>query len=107
MHDRPPLRRVLLAAGLLALPLLPACGSSSYALGIAIDPPTAAVFINGQRVGQGSRRVYDVDFGSSERIYVQAAASGFQPLLEVLTKKQVEDQIAKYGDFRWALTQER
>jgi hypothetical protein len=94
-------------ASLLALACLPACSTTAFKVGIAVDPPTAAVFVNGTRVGQGTRRVYDVDFGSSERICVQAAAPGFEPVTELLTKQQVQDQLSKYGDFRWTLKQEK
>jgi hypothetical protein len=90
----------------LLLLALPAC-SSTLKVGISVDPPSASVFINGVRDGQGTRRIHDIDFGDNERICVQAAAPGFEPLCEMLTKQQVTDQIAKYGDFVWVLRQEK
>lgn len=93
-------------AALLALAALTGC-SSTMKVGISVDPPSAAVFVNGVRVGQGARRVYEIDFGASERICVQAAAPGFEPMCEMLTLQQVTDQIDKYGDFVWVLKQEK
>lgn len=90
----------------LCLLTLPSC-SSVLKVGISVDPPSATVFINGVRDGQGARRIHDVDFGEYERVCVQAAAPGFEPMCEMLTKQQVVDQIAKYGDFVWVLKQER
>lgn len=90
----------------LALLTLPSC-SSTQKVGISIDPPSASVFVNGTRVGQGARRIHEVDFGTSRRICVQAAAAGFEPMCEMLTKQQVTDQIEKYGDFVWVLKQEK
>ncbi len=95
------------AAALLALLCLPACSTSAYKVGIVVDPPTAVVFINGTRVGQGARRVYDINFTGIERICVQAAEPGYEPMTELLTRQQVVDQIDKYGDFRWVLKQEK
>ena len=89
-----------------ALLLLPSC-SSTLKVGISIDPPSASVFVNGTRVGQGARRIHEIDFGQSERICVQAAAPGFEPMCEMLTKQQVTDQLEKYGDFVWVLKQEK
>lgn len=102
-HSSSPFR----VAAALALLCLPSCGTTTFKVGIVVDPPTAAVFINGTRVGQGARRVYEVDFGQCERICIQAAASGFEPWTEMLTRQQVVDQIDKYGDFHYVLKQEK
>ena len=91
---------------LLALLTLPSC-SSTLKVGISVDPPSSSVFVNGTRVGPGARRVHEIDFGQSERICIQAAAPGFEPLCEMLTLQQVTDQIEKYGDFVWVLKQEK
>lgn len=91
----------------LALLCLPACGTTTYNLPMQVDPPTASVYINGKRVGQGDRFVYEVDFSGGERICIQAAAKGYEPRMLLLTQKQLKDQINKYSDLRWTLTQER
>jgi hypothetical protein len=91
----------------LALLCLPACGTTTYSLPMQVDPPTASVYINGKRVGQGDRFVYEVDFSGGERICVQAAAKGYEPRMLLLTQKELKAQINTYSDLRWTLTQER
>jgi hypothetical protein len=102
------MRRRLCCSAVVSLVLLtlPSC-SSVMKVGISVDPPSAAVFVNGVRDGQGARRIHDFDFGEYERVCVQAAAPGFEPICEMLTKQQVTDQLAKYGDFTWVLKQEK
>ncbi|MBX3464527.1 MAG: hypothetical protein KF830_15265 [Planctomycetes bacterium] len=100
----PPGSRHALLAGLLACA---GCSSSTYKVGIAVDPPTASVYVNGERVGAGSRRVYEIDFGANERICIQAVASSHEPVTEMFTRQQINDQISKYGDFSWVLKQEK
>lgn len=102
-NGRPAPRRAILL-GLLACA---GCGSTTYKVGIDIDPPTASVFINGERVGPGGKRVYEVDFGADERICIQAVAPSCVPFTEMFTRQQVVDQISKYGDYQWVLKQEK
>ena len=91
---------------MLVLLALPAC-STTLKVGISVDPPSSSVFINGVRDGQGARRIHEVDFGTSRRVCIQAIAPGFEPMCEMLTRQQVEDQLEKYGDFVWVLKQEK
>lgn len=70
---------------------LAACGSSGHKLMISVNPPEAALFINGHPVGQGSRRVHTLEFGDNERIYVQATAENHRPYFEWLTVQMLED----------------
>lgn len=100
---RVPARRAVLL-GLLACA---GCGSATYKLGIVVDPPTASVYVNGERVGPGGRRVYEIDFGRDERVCIQAVAASHEPITEMLSRQQIVDQISKYGDFSWVLKQER
>jgi len=95
------------AAALLALSCLTGCSTTTFKVGMIVDPPTSAVFVNGTRVGQGARRVYDIDFGPHECVCVQATAAGYEPMRELLTRQQVIDQVEKYGDFKWYLKQEK
>lgn len=94
-------------AMLLGLLCLPACSSTSFKVPIQVDPPTARVYINGTRVGQGDRFVYDVDFGADQRVCIQAAAKGYEPRTLLLTRQQLKDQLSGNTDLRWTLIQER
>ncbi len=101
---RAPRRR---GAALLALLACAGCGSTTYKVGIVVDPPTASIYVNGQKVGSGGRRVHEIDFGPYERVCIQAVAPSHEPYFEMLTKQQITDQISRYGDFSWVLRQER
>ncbi|MBL8724203.1 MAG: hypothetical protein JNK49_09160 [Planctomycetes bacterium] len=92
---------------LFALPVLPACGTTTYRLPIQVEPPTAHVYINGKKVGQGDRFVHQVDFSQAERVCIQAAAKGYEPRMVVLTRDELKAQIDSVGDIRWTLIQER
>lgn len=92
---------------LLGLLACAGCGSATYKVGIVVDPATASVYINGERVGPGGRRVHEIDFGKDERVCIQAVAASHEPITEMLTRQQIVDQINKYGDFSWVLKQER
>lgn len=83
------------------------CGSTTYKVGIAVDPPTASIYVNGEKVGAGGRRVHEIDFGPYERVCIQAIAPSHEPHMEMLSKQQIKDQLDKYGDFSWVLRQER
>ena len=99
--------RAPVGTALLALLTCAACGSATYKVGIVVDPPTASIFVNGEKVGAGGRRVHEIDFGAYERVCIQAVAPSHEPYMEMLTKQQIADQISRYGDFSWVLRQER
>ena len=82
-------------------------GPTPAKVGIAVDPPTASIYVNGEKVGAGGRRVHDIDFGPYERVCIQAIAPSHEPYMEMLSKQQIKDQLDKYGDFSWVLRQER
>jgi hypothetical protein len=74
--------------------LLAACGSSSYVRVVSVNPPDASVYINGERVGQGSSRPYTFDFTDCERIYVQATHPDYNPEIEWYDRARIEQMIA-------------
>lgn len=90
---------------LLVLPLLalPACGGAGYVRVMSVNPPDASVYINGERVGQGSSRPYTFDFTTSERIYVQATHPDYQPEIEWFTKERIEQMVAANLDVKITL----
>lgn len=99
--------------GLLPVPLLtialmlPSCSSSSHKLVLNVDPPQASVYINGERVGQGGKRPYDLSFGSQERVYVQATAPNYEPFFDWLTEEKVIDLLDRDLEFPVYLRQRR
>lgn len=99
---RPSRRAVLL--GLLAGA---GCGSTTYKLPVVIDPPTASFYVNGERCGQGGRRIYEIDFAQSDRVCIQVIAAGYEPVTEVLTRQQITDQLGKFGEYPWTLKVEK
>jgi hypothetical protein len=92
---------------LLGLLACAGCGSTTYKVGIVVDPPTASVYVNGERVGPGGRRVYEIDFGKHDRVCIQAVAPSHIAVTEMLSRQQIKDQVDKYGDFTWVLKQEK
>ena len=95
-------------AAVSALVCLSGCFTSKYKIGIVVDPQVASVFINGKKVGTGAPRVYEVDFGGCDRVFVQAAAAGFEPKTEEFTREMVLDQMDKYkGEFKLNLKEEK
>lgn len=100
-------RRALGGSALLFGLFLCAGCSSTLKVGIVIDPPTASIYINGEKVGSGGRRVHEIDFGSYQRVCIQAVAPSHEPYMEMLTREQISDQARKYGDFSWVLRQEK
>ncbi len=83
------------------------CGSATYKLPVVIDPPTASFYVNGERIGQGGRRVYEIDFGQHERVCIQVVAASHEPVTEMLTRQQIADQLSKFGEYSWILKQEK
>ena len=90
-HELAPRLRV---AALLSLLPLAACGSASYVRLLSVNPPDAAVYINGERVGQGSRRPHTFDFSNCSRVYVQATHPDYQPETEWFTQEKMEQMVA-------------
>ncbi len=78
----------------LALLALAACGSSGYVRVVSVNPPDASVYINGERVGQGSSRPYTFDFGDTERICVQATHQDYNPEIEWFDRARLDQMIA-------------
>ena len=79
---------------LLPMLALAACGSSSYVRVVSVNPPDATVYINGERVGQGSARPCTFDFSKRARIYVQATHPDYQPAEEVFDQARIQQMIA-------------
>lgn len=102
-----PIAHLRTALLFLALPGIPACGTTTYRVPIQIDPPTAHVYINGKKVGQGDRFVHQIDFSQAERVCIQAAAKGYEPRTLLLTRDELKAQVDSVGDIRWTLIQER
>lgn len=88
---------------LLPLAALAACNSSGYVRVVSVNPPDATVYINGERVGQGSSRPYTFDFAEVERIYVQATHPEYQPEVEVFDRARIEQMIATNLDVKLTL----
>ncbi len=104
--------RAVTAALLLALALaawlvlgkLPgAAHGGAYRRVLAVNPPDAPVFINGERHGTGDSRPVRLDFGAFSRCYVQATHPDYNPELLLLTEDQVQDMIATGTDIRITL----
>jgi hypothetical protein len=91
------------SALLLSLSALAACGSSGYTRVMSVNPPDASVFLNGERVGQGSSRPYTFDFSQNERIYVQATHPDYQPEIEWFDAARIEQMIASNLDIKITL----
>jgi hypothetical protein len=91
---RPVPMRLPSCAALAALMTLPACGSAGYLTVMQVDPPSAALYINGKRVGTGDKRPYTLSFGQYDRVFIQATQRGFVPANLVYTEQQVADILA-------------
>lgn len=98
-----PLRRSLRSASVLACAGLCACGGASYVRVLSVNPPDASVYINGERVGQGSSRPYTFDFRETPRIYVQATHPDYQPEIEWFDVPRMEQMIAANLDIKITL----
>ncbi len=82
---------------------LAACGSSGYVRVLSVNPPDASVYVNGERIGQGSSRPYTFDFGQNKRIYIQATHPDYQPEIEWFTVEKVQQMIATNTDVKLTL----
>jgi hypothetical protein len=78
---------------LLALLALTACGGSGYSRVVSVNPADASVYINGERVGQGSSRPYVFDFSECERICVQATHQDYNPETEWFDEARIQAMI--------------
>lgn len=92
---------------LLALLSLPACGTTKYTIGVVVDPKEATVYVNGELIGPGGKRIYELDFSKYERVCLQATAFGHKPAREFWTRQQVVNQLAQYTEFTVNLEVER
>ncbi|MGE3173418.1 MAG: hypothetical protein AB7O97_12405 [Planctomycetota bacterium] len=90
-----------------ALAVLPACGTAGYLTVIEVDPPSAALYINGQRVGNGDRQAYTLSFDRQDRIYLQATARGFEPDLRVYGEMELANQLDTVGAIKITLKEHR
>lgn len=79
----------------IVLPLLAlcACSSSSFVRVVSVNPPDAAVYINGVRMGPGDSRPQKFDFRSNQRIYVQATHPDYQPEIEWFDLERMEQMV--------------
>jgi hypothetical protein len=60
------------------------------------------LFVNGQKF-EGDRRIRELAFGEHPRIYVQAAAKGYEPKTEWFTRQQIEELLSRGEDLRITL----
>lgn len=88
-----------------ALLLLPACSSSSRNMVVWVNPPEASVYINGEPAGKGNKRVHQLSFARSQRIYIQATAPNFTPRTDWFTLAQIDEMIARGLDISLTLPQ--
>jgi hypothetical protein len=95
--------RLLRFASLLACAGLAACGGAGYVRVLSVNPPDASVYINGERVGQGSSRPYTFDFSQTPRVYVQATHPDYQPEIEWFDVPRMEQMIASNLDVKITL----
>lgn len=73
---------------------LAGCSSSTYMHMMSVNPPDASVYINGERVGQGSSRPQQFDFTNSPRLYVQATHPDYQPEMEWFTAEKLKHMMS-------------
>ena len=96
-----PRSTLLMCTALLAT----ACSSTSRSMFISVNPPQAALYINGEPVGNGDKRPHTLSFAESERIYVQAAAPDFEPRIDWFTLQQLDEMIDRNLDILISLRQ--
>ena len=82
---------------------LASCGSSGYSRLVSVNPADASVYINGERIGQGSSRPFTFDFSKSERIYVQATHPDYQPEFEWFDLEKIKNMIQTGTDVKLTL----
>lgn len=97
--SRRPFRSVILLSGV----LLAACSGASYVRVVSVNPPDASVYVNGEKIGQGSARPWTFDFSNVERIYVQATHPDYLPEMEVFTVTDIQQRIDSNLDVKLTL----
>jgi len=85
--------RLVRSAILLPAVVLAACGGAGYVRTVSVNPPDATVYVNGEKIGQGSSRPYTFDFSNVDRIWVQATHPDYQPEMEVFTLADIQQRI--------------
>jgi hypothetical protein len=70
---------------------------------LSVNPPDASVYLNGERIGQGSSRPQKFDFSQHGRIYVQATHPDYLPEIEWFTPEKIEQMIATNTDVKITL----
>jgi hypothetical protein len=97
-------RFALRSVALMSLLGLTACfGGSNYVRVLTVNPPDASVYINGERVGQGSSRPQTFSFADCTRIYVQATHPDYQPETEWFTIEKMDNMVATNTDVKLTL----
>jgi hypothetical protein len=61
------------------------------------------VFLNGQRIGQGSGRPQVFDFSKHPRLYVQATHPDYEPEFEWFDQRKIEAMVATNTDVKITL----
>lgn len=95
--------RLLRSAILLPVLALTACGGAGYVRTVSVNPPDATVYVNGEKIGQGSSRPFTFDFSSTERIWVQATHPDYQPEVEVFTVADIQQRVDSNLDVKLTL----
>jgi hypothetical protein len=88
-----------------ALLLGAACSSTSRNMVVSVNPPEASVYINGELVGKGNKRVLELSFANSDRIYIQATAPSCEPRTDWFTMKQIDEMNDRGLDINMTLRQ--
>jgi hypothetical protein len=70
---------------------------------VSVNPADASVYINGDRIGQGSPRPYSFDFRDCSRIYVQAVHPDYMPEFEWFTLEKIQEMIRTGTEVRLQL----
>lgn len=79
-----------------------ACSSTPVRV-LSVNPPDASVYVNGQRIGQGSSRPQAFDFSQYSRIYIQATHPDYLPEIEWFTPEKIEQMISLNTDVKLTL----
>lgn len=95
--------RLLRSAILLPAVALAACGGARYVRTVSVNPPDATVYVNGEKIGQGSSRPYTFDFSGTERIWVQATHPDYLPEMEVFTVTDIQQRVDSNLDVKLTL----
>ena len=80
-----------------------ACSSSSYSRVVSINPPEASLYIDGERVGTGDKRVQKFSFKKVKRHYLQAVHPDFNLEEMIITEAKLREMIKNNVDIRLTL----